>query len=118
MSCTKRGDAASCSYSNNNRNGTEKRATRSRDSEVQLRLQKLENMVTGLMRTSSEGTESRSDKPLPFDVAVDHCLQDLSIESPLQTSKSSLKGHLDVNGSETNYLGATHWATILENVRL
>ncbi|KAI9743488.1 MAG: hypothetical protein M1818_002801 [Claussenomyces sp. TS43310] len=34
-----------------------------------------------------------------------------------QTFEMSTEGHLEVRDSGTNYLGATHWATILENIQ-
>ena len=47
---------------------------------------------------------------------VDERLRDLSIEPPSQPSQFASEGHLDTYGSETQYLGATSWAAILENV--
>jgi hypothetical protein len=49
---------------------------------------------------------------------VDQRLKGLSVHRSPQAPESSLSsgGHLDIHGSETNYLGATHWIAILENV--
>jgi len=55
----------------------------------------------------------------PRDTApVDQIMRDLSVQSSGGGSGGYSIGHLDINGPETNYVGATHWATILENVRI
>jgi hypothetical protein len=73
-------------------------------------------MVTSLMQTTKGSSDGSSQRTPPHNVAVDRRLRDLSVHSPPQTCETSLGGHLAVYGSETNYVGATHWATILENV--
>ena len=116
MSCSNRGKAASCKYSNDSPGSHDRRDGESKASEAQQRLQKLEEMVTSLMRTNKEGSESGSVKIPLHNATVDQCFDNLSVRSLPPTFETSSTGHLDVNGSETNYLGATHWATILENV--
>ena len=120
-SCAKRGryDAASCTYSSGNRNerGKRDRAGESKNAEAHLRLQKLEDMVTGLLQSSSEGSESTGDIAHANGQPVDQNLADLSLDSSLRKIESSgARGHLDISRSETKYLGATHWTAILENV--
>lgn len=68
------------------------------------------------MQENEQKSESGGDIAVPHRSAVDQSFNGLSIQSPPQTPKTSAGGHLDCNGSELNYLGATHWATILENV--
>ena len=118
MSCSKRGDAASCNYSNGNQNGRDRRDNGSRTSEAQLRLQKLEQMVTSLMQTTKEGSGNRSERKPYYNATLDQRLEDLSVNSLRQNFEASSGGYLDINGSETNYHGATHWAAILDNVSL
>ncbi|KAK3171834.1 hypothetical protein OEA41_003918 [Lepraria neglecta] len=117
MSCSKRGDAASCNYSNGNQNGHDRRDGGSRTSEAQLRLQKLEQMVTNLMQTTKEGSGNRSERKPSYNATLDQRLEDLSVNSLRQNFEASSGGYLDINGSETNYHGATHWAAILDNIR-
>src|SRR6266536_544995 len=75
--CSKRGDIASCNYSNGGSSGHEGlRAT-----EAQLRLQKLEEMVKGLMQTNQERSENLSDKTLPPGMTVDGHMETLSVHS-------------------------------------
>lgn len=116
MNCSKRGDAASCDYTNGLRKGRDKRDEASKASEAQTRLQKLEQMVTSLMQPTSQGSETSGDTRSSSSTIFHQNLKDLPVHSSTQTSEPSCGGHLDVQGSETNYLGATHWATILENV--
>ena len=114
--CSKKGHAASCSYSSGWRNRGDRRDAASKASEAQLRLQKLEQMVNSLMQTTKEGFEGRTEKASFHNATIDRRLEGLSIQNPPKSLETSSGGRLDVNGSETNYLGATHWATVLENV--
>ncbi|TVY49194.1 Fusarisetin A cluster transcription factor [Lachnellula occidentalis] len=122
-SCVKRGryDAASCSYSSGNRNerGKRDRAGESKNAEAHLRLQKLEDMVTGLLQSTNEGSESNGNSAHADGQPVDRNLEDLSLDSSLRTVEacSGARGHLEISRSETKYLGATHWTAILEDIR-
>ncbi len=109
---------ALCSYFNGGRNERDRSDGGSKASEAQLRLQNLEEMVTSLMQTTKETSEIHSEKRSPQTVAVDERPKDLSVQNSPQNFETSSGGHLDIHGSETNYLGATHWATILQNVRV
>ena len=112
--CSKGGDIASCNYSNGGPSGREGPRT----AEAQLRQQKLEEMVTGLMQKNKERSENLSDKTSPPGMTVDGRMETLSVHSSPLCCETSSGGHLDINGSEANYVGATHWATILENVSI
>lgn len=118
-SCSKRGGPDECTYSNTGRNGRGKRdrTGESKNAEAHLRLQKLEEMVTGLMQ-SNGGSDSNSENASSNSGAVDQNLEDLIRETSLNPAKtcSGARGRLDINGSETRYHGATHWTAILENV--
>lgn len=83
-----------------------------RDSEAQLRLQKLEEMVTSLMRIIKEDSESRRDK---MSLQVGNSNQHLDNPS---TTGSDLSPDLQLNTniSEREYISTTHWTAILENV--
>ena len=115
-SCLKRADAASCNYSESSRNSRDSYAGVPKTSEAQLRLQKLEELVTDLMQTSKQISENGSQKIPPGNLKADRCWADGSVHSPPYSFKESSGGHLNQSGSEMNYVGATHWATILENV--
>ena len=114
--CSRRGDAASCTYSNSESIGCDKRDHHSRDSEVQIRLQKLEKMVTSLIPNSEEGSEGLREKSFLRRGRCDHDIDNGSASSSRQVPKSSLEGHLDMKSQGKGYVNATHWTTILENV--
>lgn len=100
----------------NGRNAT-RRSGESRDLEAQIRLQKLEEMVTVLMRTTKDSPEHHDEESSTQTGTFDQRLKGLSIHNASQILKTPPGGHLDVtHDSETNYLGATHWEAILENV--
>lgn len=116
--CSKRGDAASCSYSNASRDerNVPRRNGTPKDSEAQLRLQKLERMVTSLMQTTRADLEDGGNNASARCQTFDQSLNQLSIDNSPRSSETAPGGHLSINDSETNYLGATHWEAILENV--
>jgi len=111
--CSKRGNGDSCTYASSTRNGHDEL---SRTSEAQLRLNKLEKMITHIMNNTADGSESLTDRSTPHSLNVEEHLRDLSVHNSPQSSSVSSGGRLDISGSEANYLGATHWTTILENV--
>lgn len=116
--CYKRGRAssASCNYVRNCEEGsTSNRALTSTKTEAQLRLQKLEEMVTGFMQTDSPNSTATVSANSTM---VDQRMEELSVSfqsSPRDTEPVS-NGYLDRNGVERNYQGATHWTTILKNI--
>ena len=116
MSCLKREDGQSCTYSSAERLGRERSDYGDRDSEAQLRLQKLEEMVTSLIQTNKEGSESRSDKVSSHSGMGDQDRDDVSDYRSPQPSVSSMRTHLSINGTEKEYVNNTHWTAILENV--
>lgn len=111
--CSKRGDETSCAYSKGHAIGHDRRRGESRDSEAQLRLQKLEEMVTNLMRTAKDDSDSLFDKMSPQVATADQRFNSLS----LPTSDLSPEAQLDMNVSEKHYVSATHWTAILKNIR-
>jgi hypothetical protein len=96
--------------------GRERRDEVLRTSEAQIRLQKLEEMVTTLMQRSGEGSEGLNAKTSSSSKTVEQSISNLSVDGSPYPSNGASGGHWDVKGSEVNYLGATHWSTILENV--
>ena len=114
MACSRRGDGESCSYTNINKDKPIGHGA-SRATEASSRLQKLELMVTSLMHADKNGTKDGTFHST--NGSVDERLEDLSIEPPsFKSLRYSVRGHLDVHGSEIQYVGATNWQTILENV--
>ena len=114
-SCSKRGEAGSCNYISGGRNGHERPdGGGSKSSEAQLRLQRLEEMVTSLMQIP----DISNGHVLAHHASVAQRLNGLSVHGKQRAFETSAEGHLDIHGSETNYLGATHWAAILENVSI
>lgn len=116
MSCSNKGEEASCTYSNSENLGRDGRDCGYRDSEAQLRLQRLEEMVTNLIQRNEESPESISDKRSRLNGTGDSTLEDVIIYSPRQLSDSSSEGDLNNKHSEKAYVNATHWTKILENV--
>ena len=112
MTCSKRGDETSCTYYTGGANGRDRRGKEYRDSEAQLRLQKLEEMITSLIQTTKEDSEvPRNRMPLQAanaDQPFNNLLPTVSDLSP--------EIQLNTNVSERNYVSATHWTAILENV--
>ena len=105
-----------CTYSSAERLGSERSDYSARDAEARLRLQKLEDLVTRLIQTNKEGYEIRGDKKSSHNGMRDQNLDDVSDYSSPQTSVSSVRAHSSVNGTEKEYVNATHWTAILENV--
>jgi hypothetical protein len=105
MQCSKRGDGASCMYPSPQRAEHDEGP---RSSEAQLRLRKLEEMVNSLIQ-HKPGSESPGREHPLTDPVADSSL-DLPPDGP---TGGQLKNN---NGSESNYLGATHWQAILQNV--
>ena len=116
MSCSKRGDEASCTYSNAEKSARDRRDCGYKDSEAQLRLQRLEQMVTGLIQTNKAWSGGRNDNKILPNGPDNQMYDDISVDSSPQTSESSSKGRLNMNTSEKEYVNTTHWTTILENV--
>ena len=116
MNCSKRGEDASCTYSNPEKLGRDKRDCGYRDSEAQLRLQRLEKMVANLIQTNQVSSESRSDKTPFHNETGDGTSDYASVHSSPQTSELSSEGHTNMKPPEKVYVNGTHWTAILENV--
>lgn len=109
MQCMKRGDGPSCTYPS---------ATRSdhvidhgeRTSEAQLRLRKLEVMVNSLV----------GNKPVSENFnGEEEALRDYDRRQEGQQRPPGIVpgDHLESDGAEyNNYLGATQWQAVLQNV--
>ncbi|KAH6677492.1 fungal-specific transcription factor domain-containing protein [Halenospora varia] len=124
--CLKRSgaDAASCSYSSSSQSVRDKKEkpADSRTSEAQLRLQKLEEMVMGLMQNAGAKGILETPESLPtFATPAEQYFNGTSMaDSPPSSENSSSgpgPGRLHTNGEEIKYSGATHWSTVLENIR-
>lgn len=87
-----------------------------RSSEARLRLQRLEDAVTGLIQNGTKSNHEGLDR-VPSAILSQNQLHTTDI-SYGASPETSTRGHLDINGSETQYLGPTHWTTILEDVSL
>ena len=92
--------------------GRETRRGEPRDSEAQLRLQKLEEMVTSLMRTTKEDPKTHGEHLYTHMPIADQCLDNLSPPA----SDSSQEEYSNSNVSKRTYISATHWTAILKNV--
>ena len=88
----------------------ETRRAEPRDSKAQLRLQKLGEMVTSLMRITNEDPNSRGENMSTHMSIADQCFNDLSPPN----SDSSHEAYSYSSFSERNYVSATHWTAILK----
>lgn len=116
MSCSKKGEEVSYTYSDPESLGRDGRDCGYRDSEAQLRLQRLEEMVTNLIQMNEKSSKNLSDKRSSHSGTGDSTLEDIIIYSPRQISESSSEADLNNKPSEKAYVNATHWTKILENV--
>ena len=73
-------------------------------------------MVTNLIQQPKGSVDQSNEKMLSEQATVDQRFKDLSFQNAADKSEMNSSGHLESSGSETNYLGATHWVAILENV--
>ena len=71
-------------------------------------------------RSSCEGTDetngSISQGNAVLDNSPSHHAMSLATGAGPKIQASANQGRLDVSGFETSYVGATHWAAILEDV--
>jgi hypothetical protein len=74
--------------------------------EAHRRLERLEELVTTLAQ--------KDEKNLTEHVGARH--EKKSRLRSTQATRTIPDSHLDVQGSETVYLGATHWGTVLQEV--
>ena len=116
VSCSKREDEASCTYSNNEKLGHDSRKCNNKDSEAQFRLQKLEKMVSSLIQKNEEGSESCSNNTSRHNGTSGSNFDDASSDSSPQSSEPSSRRTLNLNVPEKGYVNATHWTAILDNV--
>ena len=113
-SCTSRDAASACHYGTGSEVTSSPAKGGSRTSEAQLRLQKLEETVTTLLRGDNVIENIGIVSP-PTDATDGLPRSRESTQIPIE-NRAAL-GHLDIKGSQTTYVGATHWASILNNVR-
>ena len=72
-------------------------------------------MRSGQHDSAKKGDERLRSEPT-LDPNSDSSQDKNRIEVSPESSREFSRGHLDQSGLESNYVGATHWATILENV--
>ncbi|KAG9574445.1 hypothetical protein KCU77_g3384, partial [Aureobasidium melanogenum] len=102
--CVKRGGSSTCLYTSASTNKDSKPRSLNNDAAAAARLQKLEEMVNGLMHAAPMSTFVTTPPS--------------STTSPDAPAYSELSagGHLSQQGSQVNYIGGTHWASILESI--
>ncbi|CAD0109657.1 unnamed protein product [Aureobasidium uvarum] len=104
-SCIKRGESSTCEYTSVA--VKQKPKPRSVNSDAAAsRLQRLEDMVNGLMHTAPMSN---------FVVTPPSSSISPQIDTPAY-SEVSAGGHLSQQGTQVNYIGGTHWASILESI--
>jgi Fungal specific transcription factor domain len=111
--CTKRGQGSTC-YFSHPRGG---RIDKGNGADVQSRVKHLESLVLGLMnaqrgeplQTPSDSLGAGSQQGSDFD-------HDMSNDNDQQEQTLQALGKLDVSGSNTQYVGHEHWASILDDI--
>lgn len=78
-------------------------------SEAQQRLQKLESIVAHFLNQPTDLSDQQRPSPVTQDSRA------IQLDGELNGEECPV-GRLDINGSETSYIGATHWVSILEDV--
>ena len=71
-------------------------------------------MVTNLIQTGHRDDGGLA--PAKPKVSLGGSTDSSSVRTPPPEDEEASKGRLDVKGSETSYLGATHWAAIINHV--
>ncbi|KAI4727421.1 hypothetical protein E4T49_04777 [Aureobasidium sp. EXF-10728] len=104
-SCTKRGEPSTCQYTSPAVKQNPKPRSVNSDAAAS-RLQKLEDMVNTLMHTAPMNT---------FVVTPPTSSTSPQTSTPA-FSEVSAGGHLSQQGTQVNYIGGTHWASILESI--
>lgn len=101
----KRGDEASCTYPSTSKS-EHVTGDGERSSEAQLRLRKLEDMVNSLVENEhlSENCNGEEEEALRDSDRYQSVQQQAPGKAP------------ETEGVEPNYLGATHWRAVLQNV--
>ena len=104
-SCVQRGDESSCQYRASTNGTRSKHEPNGHLNRAQERLQTLEGLVMQMMQSDKSATQ-----PTPEGV---HQAEGTA-PAPDHTA---LGGLLSSDGSEPSYVGATHWAAILDNIQ-
>ena len=111
--CLRKGHGETCIYIEVNNaslervnGGRPQHAPKSKGIEAQHRLQKLESIVANLLQSQPNSAE-----PLPGVSSA----ATLDRDDELSGDRCPV-GRLNINGSETSYIGATHWASVLDDV--
>ena len=103
------GDALS-----DNANGHNSITNEHKFSKAQRRLQQLEQVVTSLVHANTTSTQTEY-QPTP-QLTSSTTTNSQHESGPNATVETLANGRLEINGPEANYVGSTHWATILANV--
>lgn len=101
---------------------------------AQDRLKHLEDLVLSLMDHSSRNRppaypitpseavkDTKSNSSVPEVRSGDPPSQDTQHSNSypdISGQQDTIQGHFDISGYDTSYVGATHWAAILDDVRL
>jgi hypothetical protein len=99
--CTNKGEAATCHYVTASNKNVKSHLSPNPDAASRLR--KLEDMVNGLMHQAPMNTFVMTPPSS-------------SVSPPVESAETSAGGHLSHHGAQVNYIGGTHWASILESI--
>lgn len=108
-------------------NGRGGRHDESKIPEAQARLERLESLVASLVESNERSLPKETHLTTPSHESRTDAASSITLPPAINPPASrgdvpslqpdpSHHGHLDITGSETQYLGATHWTTILESV--
>lgn len=103
--CVRRGDPSTCAYTAAATNKDPRPRSLNNDAAA-TRLQKLEDMVNNLMHAAPMSTFVATPPSSTISPRFD---------APAYPEESA-GGHLSQQGNQVNYIGGTHWASILESI--
>ena len=131
--CVKRGDAASCSYASpgGRRKATSRSSSSTTPDDMQNRIDRLEGLVLSLMTNGNEAagpsaanrtlSMSASTSSQDFSPSLPHedHFREEEEEGDSETERVAKSfGVLHFQNNKAMYLGDSHWAAILHDVRL
>ena len=122
-SCVRRGLSSSCSYPAPTRRNKPERAFKPGNaSKMQTRIETLERLVVSLMNNGE--TDSSIAVESPGQGSITRTDDEATSEGPPILEDEEWErvtrslGRISVEKSQTSYVGAGHWAAILDGVRL
>lgn len=119
--CTRRGESATCDFRaphGNPSDGNGRKEARSK-AEAQARLQRLEEMVSGLLKQGAGGSPGGDASSVKSTAKEQNgkAIEDAEGRLTAMDGEVAAAGRLGAREAESFYVGATHWQSILDSIR-